>query len=216
MENPAPVPPDKEKEKKERLVDPVKIGASGAAAVGTTIIGSFFGDSGTLIGVFLGSVESGVFAAYFDHGVRKAIAHRHHIRPPKLRITWFAWGIGVLSLIVLLACVAVTEASTGKTLHGLVTNTADYGSTFSHTTHPPAPAPASSPASGGSGSAAPVAPASPSASASASSGSPATSAPAVAPSSGTTGSVPGTPAVTPSAPPAASSTNQPAPPSGGS
>jgi hypothetical protein len=208
MEQTAPVPPDKEKEKKERLVDPVKIGASGAAAVGTTIIGSFFGDSGTLIGVFLGSVESGVFAAYFDHGVRKAIAHRHHIRPPKLRVTWFAGVIGVLSLIVLLACVAVTEASTGKTLHGLVTNTADYGSTFSHTTHPPAPAPASSPAPGGSGSAAPAAPASPSASAPASpSSSPATSSPAATPSSATTPGSPGTP----STPPAASSTDQPAP-----
>lgn len=150
-------------EPRERVVNPLKITAAVIAALGSTAVGSVAGDGGTRAGIVLGTVASCLIAAWVEHGGARAVALARGIQPPAMsyRVNGrIALVVAAVTAVGLIAVVAIAEASTGKTLHGIVTHSADYGSTFtsgnsSHShvpsvlptvTRSPAPSP-SSPAS---------------------------------------------------------------------
>jgi hypothetical protein len=130
----------------ERFIDPLKITAAVAAALGSTIIGSLLGDSGTRIGLIIGTVASSLIVASVERSGRKAaalakgrITVKHLDQFMNGRIILVA---GAITLAGLVGVTAGVEAATGKTLHGVVTNTADYGSSFANSSHtPPHPNP---------------------------------------------------------------------------
>jgi hypothetical protein len=143
------------------------------------VAGSFFGDSGTLIGTATGSVIYSVAAEGFEyvavktHHATKGLRKDHPLqagknlaektvdehgkeiyrsKTRKLKRPWMLAGSGLaiagVSCAGAIAVMSATEAATGKTFHGAVTDTRDYGSTLaSHSTTPPAPAPSFTPAS---------------------------------------------------------------------
>lgn len=179
---PAAQPGDAKKKEKSEGLSPLKLAASGTAAVGSTLLGTALGDSGTIAGVFVGSLASGVIAAYFERGGRRAAAvlQPGKLTTHKLHLTKLVNGrvilaAGAITATALFGVISLAEASTGTTLHGIVTHTADYGTTLggSSSTPPPhhsvpapqpddAPPVSSSPASdGGSGPAAATPPESP-------------------------------------------------------
>lgn len=127
-----------------------------AAAVGAlivSILSSFLGKAGTLIGLMAGSMLSGTVTWYTERGIRKSAAIakakrdavRKKGRPLTLeetsvieRIADFKThrrGIGwkrisvlsVLALVLSAGSVSAVEAMSGKTLHGLLTGTNDKG-----------------------------------------------------------------------------------------
>lgn len=166
-------------------VSPLKLAAGAGAAVFSMLIGSFFGDSGTLIGAATGSLAYGVAAEGLEYSGKKAHAKARAAakaarRPPttpgtlrarvearpggqeamaqaevrrEMRLLhvrpWMLAGSGLAlaaaSTGTALVVMSATEAATGKTFHGALTDTRDYGSTFAHSTAPPSPAPTPAP-----------------------------------------------------------------------
>lgn len=129
-----------------KILDPVKLIASGGAAVGAMLCGSFFGDSGTLFGVFSGSIVSGGLAAVFEHAGGKVRSKKVSIAGIKvskrsLRRAGIGAAIAGVTAAALVGTVYLTEVASGKTLHGLVTSSRDYGTSWTPSTTPPSPAP---------------------------------------------------------------------------
>lgn len=136
--------------KKERVLSPLKLVAGAIAAMISTWIGSLSGDSGTLIGVGVGSVIAGGGSTLLEHFGKSA--HSKYGKWPSKRLVLkvsilkmsmigaaATLGIAAVSILVITS----VEASTGKTLHGITTGKQDYGTTLggSSNTHPPSPIP---------------------------------------------------------------------------
>lgn len=150
---------EKKEEKKESWLKPMTLFVGAAGTVTASVAGSFFGDSGTLIGLAAGSVVSNGASAAYEHYLRRAHHwakrqrepwRRHPVQKPPF--AWHRWAIttGVLAAStagITAGGIAVAEAASGKTVHGLVTNSKDYGTTFgtSSTVPPPPASPAPSP-----------------------------------------------------------------------
>lgn len=153
---PQPPQPQRKKAKKQRepLLEPVKLAAGAGGAIASTLAGSVFGDTGTIIGVAAGSVISGGIAAIIERGGTHALGHagmyasagksRIKRTGAKLKNADPRAGVIVMSVTAtaMLGGIALAEHYTGETVHGLVTHSADYGSTLGgHSTVPPAPQP---------------------------------------------------------------------------
>ena len=137
--------------------------ATMTSAVVGPIVGSIFGNNGTLIGTGIGSLVLGLITALYEVAARKThsgikrigplaavqVEPRPHVwsKIPQGLLTsrpfWITAGAAVAMVGATgYGFVALTEASTGQTLHGITTNSRDYGSSFgSSSTTPPAPAP---------------------------------------------------------------------------
>lgn len=186
------------------IISPLKLVISALAAITAAIVGSFFGDQGTLIGVATGSVVSGAAAGVYEHvasktkGVIKFAPQYRKLplaeRQKLLKRIAIASGASVLAIgTVSAAVVVIPELASGRTLHSLTTGKVDYGSSFgSSSTVSPAPVPtirytpsATPSVTGGTQSAVPTSPVTPSPSFSATSPSSVspTSAPPIIPSS---------------------------------
>jgi hypothetical protein len=130
---------------KEKVLDPVKLAIGGLAAITSTLIGSTLGDSGTLIGVGLGSVVGGAASAIYGHLVDRAHGAIRKVKWTKRKIMAAVGGgtvIAAVSCAVVFVLITATQAATGKTLHGALTGKKDYGSVFTGTsTTPPTPQP---------------------------------------------------------------------------
>lgn len=152
---------------KKKLISPLKLLAGAGAAVTATVIGSFFGDEGTLIGVATGSVVSGAAAALYEHAAvkahEKAKKRQQLLRQNRLSqaetVILSAVGrsaprrsgsfprqlvkgaaAGTAACLALIGGVTVAEALSGHTLHGLITGTNDQGySVGTNHSQPPSP-----------------------------------------------------------------------------
>lgn len=123
---------------------PIKLLIGAAAAITATFIGSTLGDQGTLIGVGIGSVAGGTAAALYEHFVTKAHGLIHKVAWTRRRIMLaVSGGVGIAAFSCLAGflLIGVIQASTGKTVHGAITGSHDYGNVLGHTsTTPPTPA----------------------------------------------------------------------------
>lgn len=151
-------------QKQRKKLEPLALVASALASVTSMFIGSLFGDSGTLIGTAVGSIVSGSavvvyenFATFTASRLKKTTGRLYAHDPDATRIIpshqarkhrkTLIWAGGALTAgLCVVGCFAIltlTEAASGKTLHGVTTNTRDYGYTLGTTsTTPPSPAPA--------------------------------------------------------------------------
>jgi hypothetical protein len=139
--------------------------ASGASAVTCTVGLSFLGTSGTLYGLALGSVASGVVQWQYERHLRKAKAVAAKLRadlharkhPTAIHetimmnaiakeadkkiprgIPWLTIATGaVISLAALCAVIAFIELGTGKPVSDVVQGKAGHGSSFSGGEPPP-------------------------------------------------------------------------------
>jgi hypothetical protein len=146
--------PEKKKSGKKRFVNPVELGLSGATAVTSTLVGSVFGVDGTLVGIGVGPVIYGTVYACYEWGFNQA--HGRLAKLPRKLMVGVIAGTAFVGAMGAVTITAVCEAATGKTLHGVVTGTRSYGSSFGATYTAPPSAPASPSYSGS-----PSAPASP-------------------------------------------------------
>jgi hypothetical protein len=146
------------KDEPKPLPVPVKWVVSAAAAVTSVLIGSLFGDTGTLIGTAVGSILSGAAAAGYEYVIVKSSRKLKRVGPlgavqhPAGKFPWRKVAIvGAATVAItelgVIGVVLVTEEASGQTLHGVVTQSHDYGTSFSHSTVQPSitPAPAYSP-----------------------------------------------------------------------
>jgi hypothetical protein len=148
--------PQKPEELPNRLFDSIKLIAGACGAVASMLVGSIFGDTGTLIGASTGSLIAGIIAALFERNTRKASGYlspyarrwRSHF---KLHLQWkrpdLPNGIVVAAVCLfgLMGGIALAESWTGLTVHGIVTHTTDRGSSFGGSKVVPATTPAYQP-----------------------------------------------------------------------
>jgi|SRR5277367_326712 len=135
----------KPEEPHARLFDTFKLVAGACGAVASLLVGSIFGDSGTLIGAATGSIIAGFIAALFEDNTRKAGGYITPRAKPwqtrfrdrvKFRFQWKRPDlpngvvISAVCLVGLMGGIALGERITGFTVHGIVTHTKDRGSSF--------------------------------------------------------------------------------------
>lgn len=134
---------------KRNFDDYIKLVYGGVAAIATPIIGSVFSTIGTRVATFAGAIISGAIVLTLSRADQRVRTHakKIHIKGTDWKVsekTLKRAGVGTLVAIGS-ACLVIgltygVEAATGKTLHGLVTGTKSYGTTFgSSGTTPPKP-----------------------------------------------------------------------------
>jgi hypothetical protein len=116
-----------------------KLTIAAAAAVTSAVVGSLFGDTGTLTGVACGTIVSGAAAEVYGWVVDRG--RRRLSRLPRHVAARVAAGIAVTAVALPLGLQAA-EAAAHKPLHAIMTGAAEKGSTFGGTTtYTPAPGP---------------------------------------------------------------------------
>lgn len=141
-------------------MEPLALLAGAGASVTSMIIGSYFGDSGTLVGAASGSVVYGVTATWYENFAARAHARMRRGKDPdattiipvaqyrkhkRLALALSGIALALVSCGAAYAVLGMAEAASGKTLHGLITNSADYGSSWTHEKTPPPSAPSQRP-----------------------------------------------------------------------
>lgn len=121
----------------------IKIAIAATASVTSTLVGSLFGVNGTLIGVGVGSLISGVATEIYGYAAERA---KHHFKVPRLRFrgrVFYGVAITAVTAAFAFGVLQVVEASAGKPLHAITTGAKhEYGSSIGGVaTTPPAPVP---------------------------------------------------------------------------
>ncbi len=93
------------------------------------LAGSALGNSGTLAGAGIASVISGAGGVMLEHAGKKVHTRVYSIKHTATRLGIAAAGAVAAIAIVSFSVITSVEASTGKTLHGLVTGSKDKGTT---------------------------------------------------------------------------------------